>query len=244
RPASRTRSASQARSKTYALIGVFPFSRSGQQASGIPRRVSEGRTRHFPDDRAEASTAPRSRTPRGWCRGASRSLCGQQPAREVRATESAESGRVSVGPRRLGRPHATHGSPRASDRPCLRFTRLAGLGFPFLLPLQDARSDLRRSRRGSYSCRAYQVGTSVEDVVAALAHAGLERVLELLLGAEALVGPAAESSARGPDGRAGARRSARGPDGRTGCRAEQSTDRPTDRRLLGGASRGVESQFA
>src|SRR5882724_2451444 len=87
--------------------------------------------------------------------------------------------------------------------------------------------DLRLSRRGSYSCRAYQVGTSVEDVVAALAHAGLERVLELLLGAEALVGPAAESSARGPGGR-----------------AEQSTDRPTDRRLLGGASRGVESQFA
>src|SRR5947209_14539136 len=104
--------------------------------------------------------------------------------------------------------------------------------------------DLRRSRRGSYSCRAYQVETSVEDVVAALAHAGLERVLELLLGAEALVGPAAESSARGPDGRAGARRSARGPDRRAGRRAEQPTDRPADRRLLGGASRGVEGQFA
>src|SRR5207248_1636071 len=36
------------------------------------------------------------------------------------------------------------------------------------------------------------VGTSVEDVVATVAHAGLERVLELRLGAEALVGPAAE----------------------------------------------------
>src|SRR5438874_2711 len=59
------------------------------------------------------------------------------------------------------------------------------------------------------------VGTSVEDVVATVAHAGLERVLELRLGAEALVGPAAE-----PSGRA------------------------SDRRLPGGASRGVESQFA
>src|SRR2546422_4023714 len=88
------------------------------------------------------------------------------------------------------------------------------------------------------------VGISVEDVVAALAHAGLERVLELLLGAEPLVGPAAESSARGPDGRADARRSGRGTDGRAGRCAEQPTDRPADRRLLGGASRGVESQLA
>src|SRR5207249_7801717 len=88
------------------------------------------------------------------------------------------------------------------------------------------------------------VGTSVEDVVATLAHAGLERVLELRLGAEALVGAAAEPSARGPDGRAGGRRPARGPDRRAGRCAEQPTDRPSDRRLLVGASRGVESQFA
>src|SRR5207249_6178165 len=88
------------------------------------------------------------------------------------------------------------------------------------------------------------VGTSVEDVVATLAHAGLERVLELRLGAEALVGPAAEPSACGPDSRAGGRRPARGPDRRAGRRAQQPTDRPSDRRLLGGASRRVESQGA
>src|SRR2546429_5057527 len=88
------------------------------------------------------------------------------------------------------------------------------------------------------------VGTSVEDVVATVAHAGLERMLELRLGAEALVGPAAEPSGRAPDRRASARRSARGPDRRAGRRAEQPTNRPSDRRLPGGASRGVESQFA
>src|SRR2546427_10724119 len=88
------------------------------------------------------------------------------------------------------------------------------------------------------------VGTSVEDVVATVAHAGLERVLELRLGAEALVGPAAEPSGRAPDRRASARRSARGPDRRASRRAEQPTNRASDRRLPGRASPGAVIQSA